>query len=155
MEIKIQVWCRGELFGYERLIEKGWEWMCIPLNPEGGERWVPGIMGTSEVYKRRLFTGLTDKHGVEIYEGDIVVTPKGICTVTFERGCFYTIEVDQPGKPKCEYWIQKTNAYGKAPRERCSKEAVITDDHGRNLCQHHYNRWKAKVDKHLTTKPTP
>jgi len=65
---------------YIHLIERentpdGWMVKCYEVIPESvGE-----------------FTGLTDKNGVEICEFDIVKTPKGIATVTFDLGCFYVI----------------------------------------------------------------
>lgn len=48
----------------------------------------------------------------------------------------------------CQHWVCPTNSWGKMPKRKCDKQAVIIDANGRELCQHHYNRWERKVKKH-------
>jgi hypothetical protein len=44
-EIKFEVYCDGELVGYERIGADGrWERMVPTLNPEHEELWTPGVM---------------------------------------------------------------------------------------------------------------
>jgi hypothetical protein len=73
-EIKFRIIYNDKIEGFERLLDGGWECMALAFNPDHGERWIKGVYNWYEGYKRNQFTGLKDKKGKEIYEGDLYKT---------------------------------------------------------------------------------
>lgn len=70
-EVKFEVMHNNKHFGYEKINSYGeWEWCCTELNPDNMIRWSKGVIQGDNI--RRQSTGLLDKNGKEIYEGDII-----------------------------------------------------------------------------------
>jgi uncharacterized phage protein (TIGR01671 family) len=81
--------------------------------PPGGAFTKDGIIRHISEIELMQFTGLIDKNGREIYEGDIVFSLDKAYEVEFYEGCF-GIHIPSPDRAYPHHYCQ---AYGKAMAE--------------------------------------
>ncbi len=109
--IKFRVIINNKVVGYEKLEDSVWKSTMISLNPKNFVRWSPVTFSAFKNAVRSQFTGLLDKNGKEIYEGDIV---KGKCFSGWDEQP-YSFVGQVIFAPHCDYQVRLSDNKGHTP----------------------------------------
>ena len=133
--IKLRVFHNGKVFGYEELRADGWYSMCPDLNPDKGERWDRIVM-TGDGFIRVQWTGLTDKNGKDIYEGDI-------CRRKLNKDKRYDYGFEYSDLWRIE-WISATAGFTTTCIGDCEGDKFIPK---KNISQNSYSQRFSEMDE--------
>lgn len=87
----------------------------------------------------------------KVYDEQFNIIPGSYhCTTCAYGNTEVNAEFEEPAKilnkKLCVHWINITaQGIGKLAPVRCGKAAKKVDTHGRELCEHHYNKWLTKL----------
>jgi len=97
-EIKFKIWDNKQ----KKMIR---EWVNMPLSVDLKNNTFEFSKHIIENVEILQYTGIKDKNGKEIYEGDIIKTHDGVYTIEFVGGAFEGVKDNKKYKNKKDYFM--------------------------------------------------